>query len=80
MEPQNDHDLIIELRADVKALRGDVKELKEGTAARLKALEVDHVSRRDHHDHEVRIRRLESRVWMAIGGLALLQLGLRFMN
>jgi len=43
----NDHDLLIELRADVKALRGELAEMKDGLKTTVQ-------------DHETRIRALEA--------------------
>lgn len=51
---QNDHDLIIEMRQDIKALRADISDLKDNTKAILS-------------DHEKRIRFLERYTWMALG-------------
>jgi hypothetical protein len=43
---QSDHDLLVELKTEMKFLRVDVKEIKDGTSAQLE-------------DHEKRIRTLE---------------------
>ena len=44
-----DHDLLIELRAEMRAVRADIKELKDGMALTIK-------------DHETRIRYLEETI------------------
>ena len=51
---ESDHDILIELRGDVKALRGEVQEIKDTTKTQLK-------------DHEARIRMLEHWGWSAVG-------------
>ena len=48
-ESTADHDLLIELRTEMRAVRGDIKELKDGIAVTIK-------------DHETRIRTLEEAV------------------
>jgi len=47
----SDHDLLVTMHEQVKNIRADIKELKEGTSEKLS-------------DHEIRIRRLET--WGAI--------------
>lgn len=53
---QNDHDLLIELRTEMRGLRTDIKELKEATTDRSE-------------DHETRIRALEQQRWLFAGGI-----------
>lgn len=48
----SDHDLILEMRGDIKLLQADVREIKESQSMKL-------------NDHETRIRFLEK--WMFIG-------------
>lgn len=48
----NDHDLLITMHEQIKNVRQDIKDLKDGTSSTLS-------------DHEKRIRRLE--LWGAIG-------------
>jgi hypothetical protein len=69
-----DHDLLIELKTEVRALRGDIKELKDGTAQQLSNLKDDHVTRKEHEDHETRIRFVEKYVWGAIAIIGLINL------
>lgn len=47
----NDHDLLVTMHEQIKGLKEDIKDLKDGTGERL-------------NDHETRIRRLE--LWGAI--------------
>lgn len=55
----NDHDILITMHEQLKNVRADIKEMKEGTAAKLT-------------DHELRIRRVEQWGAIAIGlGFAL---------
>ena len=44
---QTDHDLLIELRTEMRGVRGDIKDIKDGTASKL-------------DDHEQRLRNLET--------------------
>lgn len=55
---ENDHDLIIEMRADIKALREEVKEIKDDLRSRVS-------------DHERRIRFVERWMWTAVGAIAM---------
>lgn len=50
----NDHDLLIELRTEMKGLRADVRDLKDGTSVTL-------------NDHENRLRHVESQGNRIIG-------------
>lgn len=58
-EYQSDHDLLIELRTEMRGLRGDIKGLKSDHADALS-------------DHETRLRALERRVWIASGGASII--------
>ena len=67
MISQSDHDLLIELRTEMQNVRNDIKDLKDGTTARIKALEDSKVDLRDFkeiqkrvdEDMEGRLRKLE---------------------
>lgn len=54
-----DHDILITLVEQVKALRDDIKDIKDTTKARVE-------------DHETRIRGIESKIWIMVGGLTIL--------
>jgi hypothetical protein len=54
-EYQSDHDVLIELRTETRGVRTDIQKLSDGTATRIL-------------DHEIRLRALERRVWIASGG------------
>ena len=43
----SDHDLLIELRVTMKAVRDDIKELKSGTSTRIDTLETDKADRKE---------------------------------
>jgi hypothetical protein len=58
-QPNQDHDLLIELRTEMRGVRDDIQKLTDGTASRLTALENDHVTKESHQDHENRVRNLE---------------------
>lgn len=66
----SDHDLLIELRTEMRGVRSDVKDLRDNTTKRVDDLENDKANRdemmnlkRDadkiHDDHETRLRNLE---------------------
>ena len=38
---QSDHDVLIEVRTEMRGMRGDIKEMKDDTVIRLVALERD---------------------------------------
>ena len=71
---QQDHDLLIELRTEMRGVREDIRSLSDGTATRLSSLEVDHVTRIERNDLEVRLRFVEKYVWGAIGIIGLINL------
>lgn len=84
-----DHDLLIELRTEVRAIRTDVKDLKDSTTDRVAALESEKFNKEEalswkkaidliHQDHETRIRRVERWGALAIGGLAVIQFLLNY--
>ena len=52
-------DLLVELRTEVRNIRGDILDLKNGTSVQLL-------------DHETRLRLIERRVWVASGMAAVL--------
>lgn len=59
----DDHDLIITIHEQIKNVRSDIKEMKDGTALQLA-------------DHENRLRRLEEKMtkvltWGAVGLIAI---------
>lgn len=77
-----DHDLLIELRTEMKGVRSDIKEFNDDTKERLASLQekkldkdefnkffLDDVKQND--DHERRIRFLERWGWMAFGAITL---------
>lgn len=55
-QPQSDHDNIVTLISEVRQVRVDIKDLKDGTAVTIA-------------DHETRLRSLEKWAWLAIGAL-----------
>lgn len=57
---RSDRDLLITLHEEVKGLRADISDMKDGVKATLL-------------DHETRLRSLEKYVWLAIGALFILQ-------
>jgi len=64
---QSDHDLLIELRTEMRNIRNDIKELKESTTVQINILEkdkadqydVDILKKKVNEDVEGRIRCLE---------------------
>jgi hypothetical protein len=67
MVKATDHDLLIELRTEMQNVRNDIKELKDGTAMRIQALEKDKADRHVveqlqkvvNEEQEIRLRKLE---------------------
>ena len=57
---QSDHDLLIELRTEMRGIKDEIRKLNDGNTERIE-------------DHENRIRSIEKWVWLAIGGLAVIQ-------
>jgi len=58
-QQMNDHDLLIVLHEQVKGLRTDIQNLTDTTKSQV-------------NDHEGRIRSLERRAWIMVGGLTIL--------
>ena len=56
----NDHDLLVTMHEQIKGIKIDIKDLKDGTSTKLS-------------DHESRIRRLETWGFTSIGVLLALQ-------
>jgi hypothetical protein len=44
---REDRDLLVELKTTLAAVQNDIKEIKDGTAAKLRELETDKLSRSD---------------------------------
>jgi hypothetical protein len=72
----NDHDLLIELRTEVKGMRVDIRDLKDGTAKRLTDVERDvddleknKASKKDLEKTDTRLDRVTTRQNLMIGGL-----------
>lgn len=87
----DDHDLLIKLDTKVEGIRGDIKELSDGTATRITALENDKLNKADAYpalyktgvekalqDHEDRIRINTGRIVqiMTWGSAGLILLGI----
>lgn len=62
---QNDHDLLIALNTEMRLLREDIKEMKNGNSITLQ-------------DHEARLRFIERYMWMALGILAVGEVMIKF--
>lgn len=58
---QLDHDLLIELRTEMRGLRDEVRALNNGNAEKIL-------------DHEKRLRAIEKYVWGAIGAIGIIEL------
>lgn len=65
-EIQSDHDLLVELRTEMRGMRNDIKELKEGTTEKLA-------------DHEMRIRANERKIWVGSAVATLVGTGLSYL-
>lgn len=66
MEFQNDHDLLVTLNTEMRLLRDDIREMKDGSKTTLQ-------------DHESRIRFMERYMWLAVGGLAVIEFFINYM-
>jgi hypothetical protein len=89
MDPK-DHDLLIELKTEMKGLRQDVRSLTDNTAGQIRDLQREKLNRQDFleyetesksqaKDHEERIRTLERAFWRGIGALAIIQMTAQFL-
>ncbi len=63
----SDHDLLITMHEQIKGIKADIRDLKDGTSTKLA-------------DHELRIRRLELWGFVAIGFLYALQFYFNFIR
>ena len=63
----NDHDLLVTMHEQIKQVRKDIQDLKDGTSAKIL-------------DHELRLRRLELWGGIAIGISYALQFYLNFIR
>lgn len=61
---QNDHDLLVALNTEMRLLRQDIKDMKDDGRLTLA-------------DHETRLRFIERYMWLAIGGLGLIEFALQ---
>ena len=75
---RDDRDLLIELRTEMKAVRTDIKDLKDNTAFRVSQLEQGKMDKSDAEDtikdFETRLRFVEKYVWGAIAIIGLLEI------
>lgn len=82
-----DHDLLVEVRVEMKGLREDVKNLADDTKDRLARLEESKLDKANFHDHttqsatthldhETRLRFIERYVWGAIAIIGLVNIAL----
>ncbi len=78
----SDHDLLIELRTEMKGMRQDIKTFSDDTKERLATLETKKLDKDEFNkfliddtkksdDHERRIRFIERYGWMALGAISL---------
>lgn len=83
----SDHDLLIELRTELKGVRTDIKTFSDDTKERLAALEVKKLNKedftkfiledtKDKDDKERRIRFLERWGWAAWGVIGFVEFAL----
>lgn len=61
----SDHDLLIELRTEMRGVRGDVKDIKDGLGPKVEMLEATKLDKaeaeRTFQDIEMRLRSVERR-------------------
>ncbi|MEW6126723.1 MAG: hypothetical protein AB1757_06770 [Acidobacteriota bacterium] len=82
---QEDHDLLIELRTEVKGMRVDIRDLKDGTTERLTDVERDvdeleknKASKVDLAQTDRRLDRVRTTQNLMIGGLIVINVLLPF--
>jgi len=85
MSEINDHDLLIELRTEMKGMRIDIRDLKDGTTQRLTEvehsvieLEKNKASKVDLDATNERVDRVTTRQNLMIGGLLVINILLPF--
>jgi hypothetical protein len=61
-ETTPDHDLLVELRTEMRGVRSDIQDMRTSLAARVLNLESNSVSKVQFDDHEHRMRLLENGV------------------
>lgn len=67
LEYKTDHDILIELRIEMRLLRQSIEKRDASTSD-------------DIADHEKRLRFIERYMWLAIGGFTLIELGLTILS
>jgi hypothetical protein len=84
-ELTNDHDLLVELRTEFRGMRSDIKDLKDGTASRLSALEKKtedletyKASKQDLEKIDARLDRVRTTLNYMVGGLIIVNILLPF--
>ena len=84
-ELTNDHDLLVELRTEFRGMRTDIRELKDGTASRLAALEKKteeletyKASKVDLEKTDARLDRVRTTQNLMVGGLIIINALLPF--
>lgn len=81
---REERDLLVELRTEMKAVRADIKEIKDNTSFRINQLEQGKIDNSEamrlkseadkiHGDFETRLRFIERYLWAALGILAIIQ-------
>lgn len=80
-----DHDLLIELRTEMRGMRVDIKDLKTGTSDRLtdlttkyESLEANKASKVDLANTDTRVDRVTTRQNIMIGGLMVVNILIPF--
>jgi hypothetical protein len=85
-ENSTDHDLLIELRTEMKGMRADIKSFNDDTKERLASLQEKKLDKdefgkfiledsKQNDDHERRIRFLERWGWAAWGAVCVIEFG-----
>ncbi len=76
-----DHDLLIELRTEMRGMRIDIKDLKDGTSTQITTLfkkvddlETFKASKNDLDTTNAQVNRMNTRLNMILGGLAVLNI------
>lgn len=88
---RQDRDLLIKLETKLDGVVADIKDMKDSTLSRLAMVEAGKLDRTEanrlqaeameiHGDHETRLRFVERYMWLALGGLAVIEFALNYFH
>ncbi len=71
-QQQTDHDVLIELRTEMRSMRVDMKDIRDNFSNRVSALESTSLSAKERSDILSDIESVKMKIWFAMGGLAII--------